>query len=350
MLNIDGSFHTRRTWINTVTSRVAWRNTTEHDHLLITWRVLIYSIVPKYKASLWSWTTSEQHSTRSWNVSISSNISQVLTNESYNIMKDPATIGSPQESPVLKKRRISRRVPIDMALQVQIASVQPRDREALKKRLRKQITCCEINEITTSGLTALNQCVLDGNFESVKMLVELGADVNKKDRFGWTALHYAASEGYEEICRFLLRNGANLRAEDKDGKFPVEVTDDELILRILLRATLMYNMPPLDRESLQKSCWNFKTKQLLWWLERIGKRDREFLSDPLRLEVTRIVEEGWANATAKQTSANDWASLRKRLKFELTIGSHTNQVKNFTNIYLFGHPDIEAIAYFSLCK
>lgn len=167
-----------------------------------------------------------------------------------------AMAGSPEGSPAQKKRRrISRRVPIDMMLQVQISAVrQPKEREALKKRLRKQITCCEINEITTSGLTALNQCVLDGNLESAKKLVELGADVNKKDRFGWTALHYAASEGYEEICRFLLRNGANVRAEDKEGKFPVEVTDDELILRLLLRATLLHNMPPLDKDSLKHSC------------------------------------------------------------------------------------------------
>ncbi|XP_068682874.1 protein phosphatase 1 regulatory subunit 27-like [Montipora foliosa] len=169
-------------------------------------------------------------------------------------MQDLPTPGLTDSSPETKKRRISRKFPIDMVLQVQIAAVETKGREALKKRLRKQITCCEINEITTSGLTALNQCVLDGNYESVKMLVELGANVNKKDRFGWTALHYAASEGYQDICRFLLRNGANLRAEDKDGKFPVEVTDDEIILRILLRATLIYNMPPMDRESLKHSC------------------------------------------------------------------------------------------------
>lgn len=172
-------------------------------------------------------------------------------------MQDLAMAASPDGSPLQKKRkRLSRRVPIDMVVQLQIAAAdQPKDREALKKRLRKQITCCEINEITTSGLTALNQCVLDGNLESAKMLVELGANVNKKDRFGWTALHYAASEGYEEICRFLLRCGANVRAEDKEGKFPVEVTDDECILRMLLRATLLYNMPPLDKDSLQHSCW-----------------------------------------------------------------------------------------------
>ena len=172
-------------------------------------------------------------------------------------MQDLATCASPEGSPIQKKRKVrksSRRVPIDMVLRLQVESVQPKDREALKKRLRKQITCCDINEITTSGLTALNQCVLDGNLDSAKMLVELGADINKKDRLGWTALHYAASEGYEHICRYLLRNGANLRAADKEGKFPVEVTDDEVILRMLLRATLMYNMPTLDRESRKHSC------------------------------------------------------------------------------------------------
>lgn len=169
-------------------------------------------------------------------------------------MQDLPNTGRNDSSPKPKKRRVSRKVPIDMVLQVQIAAAEPRDREALKKRLRKQITCCEINEITTSGLTALNQCVLDGNYESVKMLVELGANVNKRDRFGWTPLHYAASEGYEKICRYLLRNGANLRVENKDGKFPVEVTDDEIILRILLRATLIFNMPPMDKSSLKHSC------------------------------------------------------------------------------------------------
>lgn len=164
---------------------------------------------------------------------------------------------TPVNSQAAKKNKLQRssyvRVcPFDLILRVQVTS-QLGNRELLKSRLRKQLTYCDINEITTSGLTALNQCVLDGNLESVKIFLELGACINKRDRYGWTPLHYAASEGYLDICRYLLRKGANLRIENKEGKYPVEVTEDQIILRLLLRATLMYNMPPLDRESLMQS-------------------------------------------------------------------------------------------------
>lgn len=160
-----------------------------------------------------------------------------------------------ETSPVPKKKKYQRHTyvcPFDLILRAQVTS-QHKNRDLLRSRLRKQLTCCNIDEITTSGLTALNQCVLDGNLESVKMFLELGASVNKKDRYGWTPLHYAANEGYLDICRYLLRNGAKVRVTNKEGKFPVEVAEDEVILRLLLRATLLYGMPPLDRESLSTS-------------------------------------------------------------------------------------------------
>lgn len=82
------------------------------------------------------------------------------------------------------------------------------------------------------------------------MFVELGVNVNKKDRFGWIVLYYVVSEGYEEICCFFLWCGVNVRVEDKEGKFLVEVIDDESILRILFRVILFYNMFLLDKELL----------------------------------------------------------------------------------------------------
>lgn len=161
---------------------------------------------------------------------------------------------TPVGSPVSKKKKYQPHCvcPFDLILCAQVTS-QHKDRELLKNRLRKQLTCCNIDEITTSGLTALNQCVLDGNLESVKIFLELGASVNKKDRYGWAPLHYAASEGYLDICRYLLRKGAEVRVTNKEGKYPVELADDEVVFRLLLRATLLYNMPPLERESLMKS-------------------------------------------------------------------------------------------------
>lgn len=48
------------------------------------------------------------------------------------------------------------------------------------------------------------QCVLDGNLKSVKVLVEFGVNVNKKDGLGLIFLYYVVSEGYINIVKFLL--------------------------------------------------------------------------------------------------------------------------------------------------
>ena len=172
-------------------------------------------------------------------------------------MPDLNVSKSPSAAPgkkMKRSRKVSSRMPIEMLLQMHVFSDNA-DSEVIKKRFRRQLTCCDINEITASGLTALNQCVLDGQRDSARILVELGASVNKKDRYGWTALHYAASEGYVEICRFLLSKGAKLRAENKQGQFPVEVASDEVVIRLLLRATMLFNMPTLDDEDRKHSLW-----------------------------------------------------------------------------------------------
>ena len=58
------------------------------------------------------------------------------------------------------------------------------------------------------GLTALCSAALDGRLETVRYLLDNGADPNKKDELGEVALHCAAKFGiistYSEhsICRF----------------------------------------------------------------------------------------------------------------------------------------------------
>ena len=210
-------------------------------------------------------------------------------------MQDLNVNNTPTASPLNKKKRlrkISSRVPIDMLLQIQVPSDLV-DEEVLKKRLRKQLTCCDINEVTTSGLTALNQCALDGNLDSTKILIELGARVNKKDRFGWTALHYAASEGYVEICRLLLRKGANLRAENKEGQFPVEVTDEQVIVRLLLRATMLFNLPPLEQDARKHSLWKGGTlPEDQDWNSRVVRLDRVQMRRSLRQQHWLLYKTG----------------------------------------------------------
>ena len=61
--------------------------------------------------------------------------------------------------------------------------------------------------------------------ETVKLAVELGADVNESDESGQTALHAASYLGSDEIARFLVRKGANVEAADSYGMTPVGIAE-----------------------------------------------------------------------------------------------------------------------------
>lgn len=51
------------------------------------------------------------------------------------------------------------------------------------------------------GLSPLHMAVLEGNLNAVKLLVEHGADVNRRDTDTWTPLHAACAEGHTDIVR-----------------------------------------------------------------------------------------------------------------------------------------------------
>lgn len=64
--------------------------------------------------------------------------------------------------------------------------------------------------------TPLHQAVLEGNLYSVRLLLELGANVDAKDATQHTATHYATRHGYKEIVETLLAAGARYEAVIKD--------------------------------------------------------------------------------------------------------------------------------------
>lgn len=54
--------------------------------------------------------------------------------------------------------------------------------------------------------------------ETVKLCVELGADVNAANDVGLTALHGAAFTGLDGVIRFLAQQGTNINAKDSSGQ------------------------------------------------------------------------------------------------------------------------------------
>ena len=59
--------------------------------------------------------------------------------------------------------------------------------------------------------------------ETLRLLLELGADVNRPNAAGDTAVHAAAALGMDGAIAFLAERGANLGARNKAGRSPIDV-------------------------------------------------------------------------------------------------------------------------------
>jgi ankyrin repeat protein len=74
----------------------------------------------------------------------------------------------------------------------------------------------EANE-NVAGRTPLMLAAFRGDLAAVGRLLELGADVNARDRDGDTALMFAAFKGHEPVVALLLRRGADVHARARNG-------------------------------------------------------------------------------------------------------------------------------------
>jgi ankyrin repeat protein len=64
----------------------------------------------------------------------------------------------------------------------------------------------------------LHECAESGDLESVKQLVEGGANIDETDRNGMTALLLASLESKFEIVVYLVGHGANVAHTSNGGK------------------------------------------------------------------------------------------------------------------------------------
>jgi uncharacterized protein len=71
------------------------------------------------------------------------------------------------------------------------------------------------------GRTPLHYAALDDAAESVRALIDAGADVDARDQAGNTPLHFAAQEGSLAVGRILLEAGAAVDPKDQHGNTPL---------------------------------------------------------------------------------------------------------------------------------
>lgn len=65
-----------------------------------------------------------------------------------------------------------------------------------------------MNAKTNNCVTTLMSAALIGDIDTVKVMLDRGADVNAQDRIGWTALKYAEWKHHTDIAQLLRKAGA----------------------------------------------------------------------------------------------------------------------------------------------
>lgn len=85
----------------------------------------------------------------------------------------------------------------------------------------------DVNQKNRDHYTVLYVATELNNYDLVAYLLDNGADVNvvcRGDR-NWTPLHRAVANRNGRIARLLVQRGANLEARDTDGRRPVDLVE-----------------------------------------------------------------------------------------------------------------------------
>jgi len=86
-----------------------------------------------------------------------------------------------------------------------VKAVRSGDARTLKRVLSRYSPLIEINRSICDGQTALTQSCLDGNAESIKILLSYGANPQLANRDGFLPLHVACYRGRLDLLKFFIR-------------------------------------------------------------------------------------------------------------------------------------------------
>ena len=76
----------------------------------------------------------------------------------------------------------------------------------------------------SNGWCALHYASFNGDFESVKILLEFNANINNFSNNRKIPLHFACSKNHYEICEFLCENGSDVNFKDENGCSPLHLS------------------------------------------------------------------------------------------------------------------------------
>ena len=149
----------------------------------------------------------------------------------------------------------------------------------------------------------------------VQLLLQEGADPNKKDVNGNTPLHIAVISNQLGIVTMLIKGGADLLASDKTHRTPLDAARSRLeIIRRSTQRSLEEQQPQPQQTEEEKEASASFTQEVLQMIEmlseyslRLGNKD---LTDKMGEMKLRLAGDGTTSTTA------DAAAARSQLPFD----------------------------------
>lgn len=101
-----------------------------------------------------------------------------------------------------------------------------------------------LNYKTSTGRTALMECIIYNNFEVFKALIKNKADINAQDNDGFTALMGSIFKKRMDMFKYLLKSKADLNLQNNDGftALMFSVTDYDFFYILINQKGLKLNL------------------------------------------------------------------------------------------------------------
>ena len=136
------------------------------------------------------------------------------------------------------KRRVEKRVTFPADIMLDIAIENNDFVEACHLIKSRKV---DFNRVGCNGLTPLHRAAIEGSYECLQLLVDLGANVNARGALDWTPLHDAVFHGHVSCALVLINAGADLCAETDDFMTVMDLLETDRMLLAIGRAMIVTN-------------------------------------------------------------------------------------------------------------
>jgi len=130
--------------------------------------------------------------------------------------------------------------------------------ESVKYLLQKGANPDEFDERYNSKMTSLHYASLKGFFEIVQLLISNGASVNAIDKYNSTPLYYACQGGEDKIVQYLIEHGAHLHAKAYGEFTPLQSACENghfnIVQQLIKKGAIWSVLTPDEETTLHLAC------------------------------------------------------------------------------------------------